>query len=368
MTSPSRMPGRPKTPLNLQPEDRKSLENLVKRPSSSQQLVARARCILLSADGWPNSDIAFEVGLCAHSVGKWRRRFIELGIEGLGDLPRPKLSRRVPDEKVAEVIRKTLELKPANSTQWSTRSMAKHVGLSQATISKIWRTFELKPHRSSTFTLSNDPHFVEKVRDIVGLYMSPPDNAVVLCVDEKSQIQALERTQPVLPMVPGHPERQTPTYLRHGTTTLFAALNVATGKVIGSCHQKHRARDFIQFLNKINREVPKELEVHVVLDNYATHSTDAVVRWRKRHRRFHFHFTPTYSSWINQVERWFALLTQHQIKRGSHRSTQELNKAIRDYLAKHNEDPKPFVWTKDADQILAAISRHCVRTVERENM
>lgn len=362
------MPGRPKTPLRLTEEDRSALEAIVKRPSSPQKIVSRARCVLLSAKGWPNSDIAPEVGLCAHSVGKWRRRFIEFGVDGLVDQPRPKEKLRVPDEKVHDLIRRTLETKPDNATHWSTRSMAKHVGLSQTVVSKIWRAFHIKPHRTQTFTLSTDPLFVDKVRDIVGLYMNPPENAAVLCVDEKSQIQALERTQPLLPMTPNHPERHTPTYLRHGTTTLFAALDIATGKVIGSCHQKHRAKEFIKFLGKINKEVPKDMEVHVVLDNYATHGTEKVLAWRKRHPRFHFHFTPTYSSWLNQVERWFGLLSERKIKRGSHRSTRALRKAIVEFIDAHNEEPKPFIWGKTADQILASVSRHCIRTIEREDM
>ena len=324
--------------------------------------------ILLAARGWPNVKISEEVGACPHTVGKWRRRFLEYGLAGLGDLPRPKEPLRTTDKDVARVIRLTLQSKPKGATHWSTRLMAKQVGLSQSTISRIWRAFHIKPHRSETFSLSTDPQFVEKVRDIVGLYMNPPTRAVVLSVDEKSPIQALERTQLVLPMRPGQPERKTPTYLRHGTTTLFAALDVTTGQVIGEVHRRHRSKEFIKFLQTIDKSVPAGLDVHLILDNYATHSTEAVLRWRKKHPRFHFHFTPTYSSWLNQVERWFALLTERQLKRSVHRSTQALEKDIRAFLDAHNEDPQPFVWTKSADEILGKIARTCQLTLELADM
>jgi transposase len=263
---------------------------------------------------------------------------------------------------VEQVIAKTLHEKPRTATHWSSRAMAKSSGLSQSAVVRIWRAFGLQPHRAETFKLSTDPLFIEKVRDIVGLYMNPPDRALVLCVDEKSQIQALDRTQPILPMMPGVPERRTHDYSRHGTTTLFAALNIATGKVIGELHRRHRSQEFLQFLRTIDETVPKRLEVHLVMDNYGTHKTPTVKRWLARNPRFHVHFTPTSASWINQVERWFATLTERQIRRGTHRSTVELENAIRDYLALNNRDPKPFVWTKTADQILESIKRFCMRT------
>ena len=324
--------------------------------------------VLLSSEGKANSEIAEELGVCAHTVGKWRSRFVRFRLAGLGDAPRPKESLRLSDQKVAAIVRKTLETKPKGRTHWSSRLLAKQVGVSQSTVSRIWRAFRLKPHRQETFSLSTDEYFVEKVRDVVGLYMNPPDHAVVLCVDEKSQIQALERSQPVLPMRPRTPERATPSYLRHGTTTLFAALDIVTGKVIGECHRRHRAKEFVAFLRTLNREIPKHLDVHLVLDNYATHSTEAVLRWRKRNPRFHFHFIPTYSSWLNQVERWFALLTERQIKRGAHRSTRALERAIREFIDAHNDDPKPFIWTKTADQILTSVARFCQLTLDLRDM
>jgi transposase len=260
----------------------------------------------------------------------------------------------------------TLESTPADATHWSTRDLAKRIGVSQSTVSRVWRAFNLQPHRVKTFRLSNDPLFVEKVRDIVGLYMNPPNHAVVLCVDEKSQIQALERTQPLLPMRPGQPERRTHDYMRHGTTTLFAALDVATGEVMGECHRRHRSLEFRRFLKHIDEAVPTELDVHLILDNYATHKTPAVQRWLARRSRFHVHYTPTYSSWINLVERWFAVLSERKIKRASHRSTRELERDIRAFLRHTNEHPKPFIWTKSADQILASIRRFCQYTLEAQ--
>ena len=330
----------------------------------SHQLVLRARIILLCAEGRGTGDVAREVGTAAATVSKWRKRFARDGIAGLSDLPRPNIDRKLSDEKVEEIVRWTLNQKPKAQTHWSTRQLARKLGVSQSSVSRVWRAFRLQPHREGTFTLSTDDFFVEKVRDVVGLYMNPPDNAVVLCVDEKSQVQALERGQPVLPMLFGQPERRTPQYLRHGTTTLFAALDIATGNVIGECHRRHRSVEFRAFLNALDREIPKDLEVHVVLDNYATHSTPTIKRWRSRHPRFHFHFVPTYSSWLNQVERWFALLTERALKRGVHRSTYELEQAIRGFIEAHNEDPKPFVWRKTADQIIAAVTRHCQRTLD----
>lgn len=330
----------------------------------SIQLVQRAQIILMCAEGMPTGEVAEEVGVKASTVSKWRKRFSQRGLDGLHDLPRPKTSRKLTDEKVEEVIRTTLNTTPEAQTHWSSRQLAKKLGVSQSSVSRIWRAFELKPHRQETFRLSTDDFFVEKVRDIVGLYMSPPDNALVLCVDEKSQIQALERSQPVIPMLLGQPERRTPQYLRHGTTTLFAALNIATGEVIGECHRRHRAVEFRKFLNTIDKAVPKDLEVHLILDNYATHSAPEIQRWHKKHTRFHFHFTPTYSSWLNQVERWFALLTERALRRGVHRSTIELEQAIRAYLDVYNSEPTPFVWHKSADQIIAAVTRHCQRVLD----
>jgi transposase len=330
----------------------------------SHQLVLRARIILACADGGGTNEVAARVGVAAQTVSKWRKRFAEGGTEGLSDLPRPKTERKLADDKVEEIIRTTLQTRPQGQTHWSTRQLAKKLGVSQSSVSRVWRAFKLQPHRQGTFTLSTDDFFVEKVRDVVGVYMNPPDHAVVLCVDEKSQVQALERGQPVLPMVFGQPERRTPQYLRHETTTLFAALDVATGEVIAECHRRHRAVEFRKFLNTINRSVPKDLDVHLVMDNYATHRTPEIKRWQKRHPRFHFHFVPTYSSWLNQVERWFALLTERALRRGVHRSTRQLEAAIRAFVDAHNQNPKPFVWTKSADEIIAAVARHCQRTLD----
>ncbi|HEX9772401.1 MAG TPA: IS630 family transposase, partial [Steroidobacteraceae bacterium] len=309
-----------------------------------------------------NREIAQQLRVTAQTVGKWRTRFLLRRLDGLLDEPRPGAPRTISDTVVEKVIAKTLHDKPRNATHWSSRAMAKASGLSQTAVVRIWRAFGLQPHRAETFKLSTDPLFIDKVRDIVGLYLNPPDRALVLCVDEKSQIQALDRTQPILPMMPGVPERRTHDYSRHGTTTLFAALNIATGKVIGQLHRRHRAREFLDFLRAIEEAVPQKLDVHLVMDNYGTHKTPSVKRWLARHPRFHTHFTPTSASWLNQVERWFATLIQKQIRRGTHRSTVELEQAIRSYLNLYNRDPKPFVWTKSADQILESIKRFCMRT------
>ncbi|NEA20456.1 IS630 family transposase, partial [Streptomyces halstedii] len=288
-------------------------------------------------------------------------RFIERGLDGLSDEPRPGAPRKITDADVERVIVKTLEERPKNATHWSTRSMAAATGMSQSAISRIWRAFALAPHRSETFKLSTDPFFIDKVRDVVGLYLDPPERALVLCVDEKSQIQALDRSQPVLPMMPGVPERRSHDYIRAGTTTLFAALEVATGKVIGSLHRRHRAAEFKKFLAKVDKEVPAGLEVHLILDNYATHKTPVVKRWLLSHPRFHLHFTPTSSSWLNLVERWFAELTQKKLKRGIHRSVQALERDIRAWVADWNDHPRPFVWTKTADEILDKVATYCQR-------
>jgi transposase len=306
--------------------------------------------------------VAAELAITRQTVGRWRRRFLAHRLDGLVDEPRPGTPRRVSDAQVEHVIATTLETRPRDATQWSNRTLAKQVALSHSTVGRIWRAFGLQPHRSETFKLSTDPLFIDKVRDIVGLYLAPPDRALVLCVDEKSQIQALDRTAPILPMTLGLPERRTHDYRRHGTTSLFAALDVATGRVIGECHRRHRSHECLRFLETIETQVTADLEVHLILDNSSTHKTPRVRRWLARHPRYHVHFTPTSASWLNLVERWFALLSQRQIKRGAHRSVRALEAAIRDYLVVTNEAPKPFVWTKTADEILASVARFCQRT------
>ena len=353
--------GRPKARLTVAPGEREALQRWARRPKTAQALALRARIVLKCAEGRDNTDVAEALGVTPQTVGKWRGRFLERRLDGLLDEPRPGAPRRVGDADVERVIRKTLETTPRGATHWSTRLMAEATGLSQSTISRIWRAFALQPHREETFKLSKDPLFIEKVRDIVGLYMSPPDRALVLCVDEKSQIQALDRTQPLLPMRPGQPERRTHDYVRHGTTSLFAALDVQTGKVIGECHRRHRAVEFRKFLATIEAAVPEDLDIHLILDNYGTHKTPAIQRWLVKRPRFHLHFTPTGASWLNLVERWFATLTERRIRRGSYRSTRELETAIKEYLEVNNESPKPFVWTKSADDILASIARLCTR-------
>jgi transposase len=315
-----------------------------------------------------NNQVAEEFGISNATVGKWRSRYIARGLAGLLDEERSGAPRTISDEKVEEVLTKTLESMPRDATHWSTRSMAAEAGISEHSVARIWHAFGLQPHRAETFKLSTDPQFIEKVRDIVGLYLNPPANALVLCVDEKSQIQALDRTQPVLPLAPGVAERRTHDYFRHGTTSLFAALNVATGEVIGKTHRRHRSSEFLSFLRQIEAEVPAGLDVHLIMDNYATHKTTDIQNWLARRPRFQVHFTPTYSSWINQVERWFATLTQKQLRRGTHRSTKELESAIKLYLATYNADPKPFVWVKTADQILDSIKRFCLRVGESNSI
>jgi transposase len=364
MTSPSvesRPRGRPKAELSLSDEERQALERLTRRPKSAQAMALRARIILASATGSPNALVAGGLGVTPATVGKWRRRFVASRLDGLSDEPRPGAPRSVTDDMVEAVIVKTLEEKPKDATHWSTRSMARAVGMSQTSISLIWRAFGLQPHRAETFKLSTDPLFIEKVRDVVGLYLDPPERAVVLCVDEKSQIQALARFQPVLPMLPGTPERRSHDYVRHGTTSLFAALDTLTGKVIGSIRRHHRASEFKKFLMQIDAEVPDGLEIHLVLDNYATHKTPEIKRWLLRHPRFHLHFTPTGASWLNLVERWFAELTEKKIKRGAHTSVQGLERDIRGWVVSWNEDPRPYVWVKTADQILDSLARYCMR-------
>jgi transposase len=322
----------------------------------------RARIILACAEGKPNGLVARQVRVRQQTVGKWRSRFLIKGLEGLLDEPRPGTPRRVTDADVEKVLTTTLESLPRDATHWSTRSLAQQSGLSRSTISRIWRAFGLQPHRSETFKLSKDPLFIDKVRDIVGLYLNPPDRALVLCVDEKSQIQALDRTQPLLPMRPGQAERRSHDYKRHGTTSLFAALDVKTGAVIGECYRRHRSVEFRKFLDTIEQSVPASLEVHLILDNYGTHKTATIRAWFAKRPRFHVHFTPTSASWINLVERWFATLTEKQIRRGAHRSVRELVTSIKSYLAVTNQSPRPFVWTKTADDILASVARFCART------
>lgn len=348
--------------LMLSTAEREQLEAYVRRSKTARALAQRAEIVLLCSEGKANIDVARALRISQPTVGKWRRRFIERRLEGLADDPRSGAPRTILDGAVEALVVRTLESTPPGATHWSTRSMAKATGISRSRVSAIWRAFGLQPHRSETFKLSNDPHFIEKVRDIVGLYLSPPDRAVVLCVDEKSQIQALNRTQPILPMRPGQPERRTHDYDRHGTTTLFAALDVRTGRVVGECHQRHRASEFLKFLTSIEATVAPDLDVHVVMDNYGTHKTAAVRRWFARRPRFHVHYTPTYSSWLNQVERWFAALPERAIKRGAHTSVRQLERAIQDFLAATNEHPKPFLWTKTPDVILKKVARAAAAT------
>jgi transposase len=354
--------GRPVPKLILMSEERETLERWARRPKTAQALALRARIILACAEGSSNSAVSARMRVCMQTVGKWRGRFVAKRLDGLLDEPRPGAPRRISDAQVERVLTATLESLPSNATHWSTRLLARRCGMSQSAVSRIWRAFALQPHRSETFKLSRDPLFIEKVRDIVGLYLNPPDRALVLCVDEKAQIQALDRTQPLLPMRPGQIERRTHDYERHGTTSLFAALEMASGKVIGECHRRHRAVEFRRFLDTIDAVTPAELDVHLILDNYGTHKTALIQRWLVRHPRYHLHYTPTGSSWINLVERWFATLTERQLRRGVHRSTPELEAALRRYVETYNQDPKPFVWTKTADEILAAVARFCNRT------
>jgi len=356
------MAGRPKAQLILSVAEREQLEAWTRRRRTAQALALRSQIVLDCAGGAQNQDVAKRLRCTPQTVCKWRNRFVQLRLDGLLDAPRPGAPRTIDDARVDKVIAMTLEQRPRDATHWSTRTMAQASGLSQTAVSRIWRTFGLQPHRQETFKLSTDPLFVAKTRDIVGLYLDPPTKAMVLCVDEKSQIQALDRTQPLLPLAPGIADRRTHDYERHGTTTLFAALDIATGEVIGQLHRRHRSNEFLQFLRTIESNVPPDLAVHLVMDNYGTHKTPKVRAWFARHPRFRIHFTPTSASWLNQVERWFSTLTTKQIRRGTHRSTRQLEDAIRSYLDQYNADPKPFVWTKSADDILASIERFCLRT------
>lgn len=349
--------GRPTKPLNVTPEEKEKLTMLARRPKSAQAMAMRARIVLGCEDGWTNGAVAKRLHVTGATVCKWRERFRVNRLEGLLDKPRPGAPRTVTDTQVEEVITKTLESMPDNGTHWSTRLMAEKTGLTQTAIVRIWRAFGLQPHRVENFKFSKDPQFVEKVRDIVGLYMNPPDRAIVLCVDEKSQVQALNRTQPILPLGPGVPARQSHDYQRHGVTSLFAAMDVASGVTIGSCYRRHRHQEFLQFLNDIDANLPPDLEVHLVLDNYATHKTPKVQSWLVRHPRYHVHFTPTSASWLNLVERLFAEVTERCIRRGSHTAVRTLENAMLDYLDKRNRNPKPFVWTAGADLILGKVKR-----------
>jgi transposase len=354
--------GRPKVALILTDEERHRLESLAHRSRSAPHVARRARLILACAEGTDSKVVARRLHVTPATVSKWRGRFVRQRLDGLYDEPRPGAQRTITDEQVEQVVIRTLETTPRGATHWSTRDMAKAVGLSHMAISRIWRTFGLQPHRSETFKLSTDPLLVEKVRDIVGLYLDPPAHAAVFCVDEKPQIQALDRTQPLLPMQPGQVERRTHDYKRHGTTTLFAALNAKTSEVITQFHQRHRSAQFREFLDVIEAHVPPRLDVHIIMDNYSTHKTALIRNWFAKRPRFHVHFTPTYGSWLSLVERWFAELTMKQIRRGAFRSVPQLKAAIQDFIEAHQTHPKPFVWIKSADAILASIARFAQRT------
>jgi transposase len=353
--------GRPKAELKLSNEEREELRRFARRRTIGSAMAMRSKIVLRCASGADNVDVAEELGLSQSMVSKWRRRFIERGLEGLLDEPRVGRPRPVTDADVERVVDKTLHDSPRKGTHWSTRSLAKELGMTQSAVGRIWKAFGLRPDRSESFSLSKDPQFVEKVRDIVGLYMAPPENALVLCVDEKSQMQALDRTQPLLPMIPAHPERRTNTYTRYGTTSLFAALDIATGRVIGKTFRRHRSAEFRKFLDDIDQAVPEDLDVHLVMDSYGTHKTEMIKRWLLRHPRYHVHFTPTTSSWLNLVESFFSIVERSVTRRGVHKSTRALEKDLRAFLDAHNKEPVPYKWTKTADQILASLSRHCER-------
>jgi transposase len=357
------MPYRVLAALELSEAERSELASWARRRKTAQALALRARIVLRAAEGLSNTAIAGELATSKHTVGRWRERFARQRTDGLLDEPRPGAPRRIGDERVAELVDRTLSTRPEGATHWSLRTMARATGLSVSTVGRVWRAFGLQPHRAETFKLSTDPLFAEKVRDIVGLYVAPPDHALVLCVDEKSQVQALDRTQPLLPLRPGQAERRTHDYARHGTTSLFAALDVRAGTVIGKCFPRHRAAEFRRFLDEIDANVPPNLDVHLILDNSATHKTKRIRDWLAKRPRYHVHFTPTSASWINQVERWFGLLTERALRRGVHRSVADLERDIRTFVEATNADPKPFRWLKSADDILASVRRFCLRTL-----
>jgi transposase len=354
------MAGRHLEPLGLDEAERAELQSLASRRSTAQALALRARIVLACAEGEQSKVVAARLAIDPDTVGKWRRRFAEHRLEGLRDEPRSGTPRTVEDARIEAVIVRTLETVPPDATHWSSRGMARASGLSVSTVQRIWRAFGLQPHRLETFKLSTDPDFVAKVRDVVGLYVAPPERAIVLCVDEKSQIQALDRSQPLLPMRPGQVARRSHDYKRHGVTSLFAALDIVTGRVIGKCFPRHRAAEFRKFLDEIETNVPGDLDIHLVMDNYATHKTQLIRDWLAKRPRWHVHLTPTSSSWLNQVERFFALLTDKKIRRGVHRGVAELQADIAAFIDRHNAEPKPFRWTKSADDILASIERFCV--------
>jgi transposase len=348
-------------PLVLAAQEQATLQRWAERPSSAQALALRCRIVLACAEGTSNSQVARQLGVARSTVIKWRARFVAHRLDGLVDEPRPGAPRTISDEQVERVLVMTLETTPTDATHWSTRSLARKLGMSQSAISRIWRAFGLKPHLVDTFKLSTDPQFIDKIRDIAGLYLNPPQAALVLCVDEKTQVQALDRTAPILPLLPGTPQRATHDYTRHGVTNLYAALDVASGKVISQLTARHRAIEFKRFLDQVEGQVPAGLAVHVICDNSSTHKTPAIQRWLLRHPRFQLHFTPTYSSWLNLVERWFAELTSKWLKRGSHRSVAELTSSIQAWIDTWNQDPRPFVWTRTADEILDTIAAYCQR-------
>ena len=356
--------GRPKVALILTEDERRRLDSLAHRSRSAPHVARRARIVLACADGADSKVVARRLHVTPATVGKWRGRFVRQRLDGLYDEPRPGAARTMTDDQIEQVIIRTLETTPRGATHWSTRDMARAVGLSRMAIHRIWQAFGLQPHRSETFKLSNDPLLIEKIRDIVGLYLNPPAHAAVFCVDEKPQIQALDRTQPLLPLQPGQVERRTHDYKRHGTTTLFAALNAKTSEVITQFHQRHRSAQFREFLDLIEAQVPRKLDVHIIMDNYGTHKTPLIRNWFAKRPRFHVHFTPTYASWLSLVERWFALLTTKQLRRGAFRSVPQLKAAIQAFIDAHQENPKPFVWTKTADEILASIARFAERTAD----
>ena len=351
--------GRPKIPIVLTEEEQQQLKALAGSRSLPHGVVTRARIILMDAEGLTNQAIARRVELSMQAVSKWRKRYVEQGLSGLHDELRPGRPRSISDEEVAAVVKKTLQTKPKDGTHWTIRSIAKEAQLSRPAVHRIWKAFGLQPHRQRHFKLSTDPFFVEKVRDIVGLYLNPPDKAMVLCVDEKSQVQALDRTQPLLPMGIGYVQGVTHDYVRHGTTTLFAALDIATGQVLTRCRARHRHQEYLDFLKQVDANVPKDLDIHLVVDNYATHKHHTVKRWLAARPRYHVHYTPTYASWLNQVEIWFHLITQKAIRRGTFRSVRDLISKINQFVQNHNKDTRPFIWTATADSILEKVKRLC---------